>query len=507
MVAFGAGALLHGHAAAGRAVGQVGGGHLDVAADLVGESEVGVDGARGDLAALDRADDRGRAPGAVAAGEEAGVVGDAGIGVGLQLVPLGGKAEVLEGARVDVLADGHDDGRCRDADGLGARRLGRGTPAAHGRDHLGLAPKRDGVAVLVDLDVVGGDELHELAAVLDRAVDLLVERGHVGATTTVDDLHRLGAHAHRAAGRVHRDVAAADHDDVLAGVVVDVPVADGAQHRDGGHDARGVFAVDAELLVGVGADADVDGVVVALEVLDRDVGADGDAELDVDAERGDERDLGVEQILGQAVVRDAVAEHAAELGALLVDGDRMSHARQEVGCGKAAGATADDGHALAGGLVDRAGALRLLMVARVALEAADVDSGVDEAATAGVLARMLAHVGAGRRERVVLADQVDGVVIATGLHERDVTGDVDVCGAALDAGHGVLGGHQAAAFLVQLVILVEGAHAGERHFCGLRADGAVSGDPHVFRQMLDRVQRLVGCRAVEHAVEQVLDLA
>ena len=71
-----------------------------------------------------------------------------------------------------------------------------------------------------------------------------------------------------------------------------------------------------------------------------------------DAERLDEVDLLVERRLGQAVLGDAVAHHAAGVVLLLEDRDVVAGDREVVGGGEARGAGADDGDALARRLGD-----------------------------------------------------------------------------------------------------------------------------------------------------------
>ena len=217
-------------------------------------------------------------------------------------------------------------------------------------------------------------------------------------------------------------------------------------------------------------------------------------------------DLGVEQGFGKAVVRNAVAEHAAQLGALLVHGYGMAHAGKVVRRGKAARAAADNRNLLAGRLADFGGTVGGFVIAGVALQAADVHRRIDEAATAGVLAGVLAYVCAGAGEGVVFADELNGIVETPGLDQCDVSGDVDVCGASLNAGNGMVGRAHATAFGMQLVVVAEGAHAGKGHFSCLGANGAVGRDAHVFSKGFDAGKVGLGCRSVEHAVEQRLDL-
>ena len=167
-------------------------------------------------------------------------------------------------------------------------------------------------------------------------------------------------------------------------------VADGAQHLHGGDDALGLFALDAQFLVDVGADGKVQRVVLIVQFLDGDVVADADPGFDMDPCRKETGDLAVEHFAGQAVGGDAVAEHAAQLLTLLVNGHVVPHDGQIIGGAQSAGAAADDGDFFARG----GGALRhgdrLLVLHGVALKPADVDGIVDQRAAAASLAGMLA---------------------------------------------------------------------------------------------------------------------
>ena len=60
--------------------------------------------------------------------------------------------------------------------------------------------------------------------------------------------------------------------------------------------------------------------------------------------------LGVDDVAGQTVLGDAVAQHAAQLGQALVDGHLVAAAGQLVGAGHAGGTRADHGDLLVAGL-------------------------------------------------------------------------------------------------------------------------------------------------------------
>ena len=187
-------------------------------------------------------------------------------------------------------------------------------------------------------------------AFLDRLVDL-VRRGHVLHVAAVDERHFLGALADGGPRAVHRGEAAADDDDALA-LVARVRQAErrGAQVLEAVEDLGRVLARDAELVRVVAADRDDDRVeALVLQVVEREVAAQALVADDLAAEPGHALVLGLEDLdLGQAVLRDAVAEHPARRRVALEDGDVVAGQEQVVGRGHARRAGADDGRAAAG---------------------------------------------------------------------------------------------------------------------------------------------------------------
>src|SRR5699024_6481963 len=112
----------------------------------------------------------------------------------------------------------------------------------------------------------------------------------------------------------------------------------------------------------------------------------------------------------------------------------------------------------------------------VALEAPDVHGVVDHVPAAAGLAGMLADVGAGHREGVVLADEPHRVVAAAGVDEGDVAGDVHPGGAQGHTGHRVFEAAQAAVVVdVFPVVVGKAVDAVEHQTGGVLADGAGGG--------------------------------
>ena len=264
-----------------------------------------------------------------------------------------------------------------------------------------------------------------------------------------------------------------------------------------------VFALDAQLFIGMGTDGDIHGIVLLLDLGDLDIRAHRDIGMYLDAGRKDMLDIPVQHILGQAVIGDAVAQHAAQLGPLLIHGYLVAHKGQIVGRRHAAGAAADHGHGFAGGRGLGARQLGFGIIHSIALEPADIHGIVHHAAAALAFARVLAHIGACRRERVILADQLYGIAVAPLADQRDIARDIHMCRAGRHTGHRVAQPADTAAVQhMFFVILAEAAHTFEHHVSGLVADGAVGRIGDHLGGILDQVDGGKVGRAVEHLLDE-----
>ena len=373
---------------------------------------------------------------------------------------------------------------------------------------LGPGPQGAHAAVLVGLDAGGGLKGQDLAALSHGLFDLLGQGGHILHPAAIDTGDALRPQAQGGTGGVHRHVAAAHHADLFAGEVGGLALADAAEQLHGADHVLGGLALQAQLLVVVGADGDVNRVKAALDVRHGQVFADGHAGVDGDAGRQDIVDVPVQNVLGQAIVGDAIAQHTAQLGPLLVHGDFMAHQGQVIGGSQAAGAAADDGHRLARlrGLFGDGG-VRAVVHGK-ALQPADVHRVVHHAAAALGLAGVFAHIGAGGGEGVVLADEPHRVAVTALPHQGHIAGHVHMGRADGHTGHGVAQGADAPAMEgVLLKILPEAPHALEDHVGGLIADGAVGGVGNDPGGGLDEVDGLFGGGAVQHLLDEVGQLA
>ena len=357
---------------------------------------------------------------------------------------------------------------------------------------------------LVRLDADGRLQHDHLHALGDGALHLSRQRRHVVLAAPVHhrDLVRPGAH--RRACAVHGHVAAAHHHHALAREVRIVAVADGPQQIHCRDDAFGIHAVDAQRLARLRADGNVHRMVRV-----GDLGHFMRAHRFAAAGRDGAGVQNAADVLVQALARkairgDAVAQHAAQLGAFLEHRHAMPHKGEEVRAGEPAGPAADDGDGARGVHAARRGRhlVGWHLVDRELLDPADVDGRIDERAAAPRLARMLAHERASRGKRVILAHHVDGTGVVARRRERDVGGHVHVRGTQRLAGNRL-----ADALLARTVAQMARILVGERietlqHAAGgLVADGAIRRVADHLGQRAQALQYALVGVAVHHAFE------
>ena len=186
----------------------------------------------------------------------------------------------------------------------------------------------------------------------------------------------------------------------------------------------------------------------------------------------------------------------------------MSHQLEIERRGQAARSAADDGDALAGGRIRLDGRHVQGIVDREVLESADVDRVVDHISAAARLTRMLADIGTGGRERIVLADELDRVGIPSGADEGDVARDVDMSRTQGDTRHR-LGQSARTAVVLDMfdVIVAEALDAAQNHGGGLIADGTVGGIRNGARGLFDPRNGVQRRAFAEDVVHQVGELA
>ena len=403
----------------------------------------GVDRPRGALAVADRVDDDRRpVVGGVPAGEDA---------VDARLHRRRVHDEGLPSRQfraVAVAGEAVHDGVLPDRrDGELAGLVELGSLDRHGTAAAGvvrLAELHPPASERLETTLLGDDpdrsgELEYLDALVDRVLDLHRVGGHLGLRAAIEDDHLVGAASPGGPGHVHGGVAAADHHDRPRDGGGVVGLLDEEIHA--GDDALGLeLPLDAHRLARPGAIGDEDGVVLPPELLHRDVFPDAHVVFDLRAGAADVIDLVVDDVVGEPVGGDPVAEHAARAGHRLVHDGMVSPAAEEPRGGEPRGPGADDPDRLARvGLPDRVGVVDARRVGDMPLDRVDADGAVDVLAPADDLALAHADAPADGRKRVGLADEIDGLLRKTHRREGDVALGVDVRRASLHAGRDAVG--------------------------------------------------------------------
>ena len=227
----------------------------------------------------------------------------------------------------------------------------------------------------------------------------------------------------------------------------------------------------------------------------------------LNAQREDGGDLRIQQVPGEAVVGDAVAQHTAQLLPFLEYCHLVTHQGQVIGAAQAAGPAADNGHLLAGGR--RAGGLGHVSgsVHGVALQPADVDGIVDHIPAAPRLAGVLADIGTGHGEGIVLTDQPHRIGAASLAYQGHIAGYVHTGGTQGHAGHRQLQARQTAVVQdVFLVVIPEALQPVQHQSGGVAPDGAVGGVHHGPRRFLDNGQGAHVGGAVQHGGDELAQL-
>ncbi len=337
-----------------------------------------------------------------------------------------------------ALPDGGDDGVAGDLELRTADRLRAAPPAGVGcaELHPGALDARDPTAL--DNHLRRRDEQLDPHALALGLLDLDRVRGHLRARSPVQERDLAGAQPQRGARAVDSGVSAT-HDHHPAAHLDPPPQPHVLEELDALQHARDVLVLDAERGAVPGAQRQEDRVLALVSQ-----GGDGEVPAEVHVGRElhpeveDLRDLRVEDLLGEAVLGDAVAEHATRLGLGLQDLHRVALFGQVVRTGETTGTCADDGDALA---VRRRGlGLERLRHAQIqvgdeALDVVDADRLVDLAAAAPAhLAGTRTDAAADGRQGVLLLDQPDRLAEFAERGQGDVALDVHSGGTGLLAG-------------------------------------------------------------------------
>lgn len=179
-------------------------------------------------------------------------------------------------------------------------------------------------------------QLHQSAAFLQRAVHFFGQSGHILFAAAVNDLGFARAQSERRTHAVHRHVAAADDNHAFAREIRRIVAADGAEQIDRRIDVLALFALDADLLVALRTDGDINRVVLLAQIVNRDIFSNFCVVFDFNARGKDAVDILLQAFTRETIVWYAVAQHAAQLGPQFKNGAAMSHQLKIIGRAQAA---------------------------------------------------------------------------------------------------------------------------------------------------------------------------
>ena len=251
-------------------------------------------------------------------------------------------------------------------------------PGINRADNLRLNPESSHVAILIRLNVVRSLQAVELCPLGNGTLYLLRQGSHILLAAPVGNAHLLGTQADSGTGAVHGYVAAADHHNLLAGKVRHIVIANPLQKLNCGDDALGIFSFNANLLVGMGTDGNIDGIVLVVQRLEGNLPlALANPRIQVHLHAGAENCLQilVQSLPWEAVIRNAISQHAAQLLLFLKDHRMVPHQLKIISSRKPGRAATDNCHLFPGALALLRHRHRICMgmVNSHALQAADVD--------------------------------------------------------------------------------------------------------------------------------------
>ena len=257
----------------------------------------------------------------------------------------------------------------------------------------------------------------------------------------------------------------------------------------------------------MGPDGDVHCIVLPLELFYRQVRPYRYPGVDLDPGGQDVVQVFFQDRKRQPVVGDPVPEHAAQLGTLFIHRDAVPHEGQIIGCRQTTRSAADHCHCLAGSWRRNRGMGWLGMVHREPLQPADVHRIIHHLPAAVEFAGMFTHVAADCRERIVLADQVQGFFVMAFPDQGDVAGDIHMGRTGGDTGHRMAETADTAAIeYVLLIIFPETPDSLQHHIGRLIADGTVRRISDHLGGVFDQVDGLQGRRPFQHLLDEGFQL-
>ena len=383
---------------------------------------------------------------AVTAGEHARHAGHIGVRIiGDRVLP--GFVHI-ENARVYGLSDGQD--HRIDVDSLGLS-FHRNRTAASGLIRLAQlhALEHD----LLHMTVLVFQDLLRIRQVLEDYAFLLglFDFQHIGRHlifgSSVNIVDFLRAHSDRGSAGIHRRVSASDDGNLFTEVNRFVPY-HFAQEINSSDDAFRVFTRTSDAGGHPRADSEQHRVKISAHCLKRDILADLGVRYDFNAHGADQLDFAVQNLLGESVFRNSVAEHSSQLGHRVEDRDLVTHLAQEIRGRKSHRTSADDRNRFSGRFINFRKILLVrhqIVIRSETFQSHNADRLVHQCSAAVILAGMRADASDARRKRNLVLNQLVRLLIFTVGDQSDISltvGSGGTCQGARTLAVSVMVGYQ-----------------------------------------------------------------
>jgi hypothetical protein len=257
-----------------------------------------------------------------------------GLGVDSEKAALGHSSRDMLGQEVEIgiLPDCSQNPVALDDEFASGNRYG-----ASAATRVGLAKGNPQALETCQASIVGQEirrsgQQAESDSFLGSGVDLLIIRWHLSTVTAIDDLHSFRPEPQRSSCRFDRGRASANHQH-LASDRCPIAGVDSAQETQGIFDIRAVFlTLQAQPTSVLSSYGEENGrKSVAKEVIELPVRSYAASGLDLYPSGCQDVDLGIQNLCGEAIVRDAVAQHSSRLGFGLENRYRIAGESEVVG--------------------------------------------------------------------------------------------------------------------------------------------------------------------------------
>ena len=160
------------------------------------------------------------------------------------------------------------------------------------------------------------------------AFDLSRKSGHICNTATINDAYFLGAETFCSTDSIHRNISATDNSNFLSGKIRILFFADITEELHCGKNTVSMFTFDTKLFIGTCTDRDKYGIILFAKALNGHIFTDSFAVDYFHTGLENCIDIIIKTIFRKTIVRNAIAEHTAELRKHLEHGCLVTHKLQ-----------------------------------------------------------------------------------------------------------------------------------------------------------------------------------